>query len=159
MKNSPIQNKILLSTAIAVFAGMIGSGVVSFCAGMYYQREYRILPTIPHTNMKKELHTIRYSFTPYEIAQKSTQLAETCGDKSRLAEEKKSVMSDYKAKIDAKDSVIGLLSNHITNGYEIKSVECDVEYDFHAGLKRYFWQGELYDTRPMDDNDRQLEIS
>jgi hypothetical protein len=108
--------------------------------------------------VKKELHAIRYTFDKNEIALKSTQLAETCEQKSRLIEEKKSVNSDYKAKIDAKDSHISLLSSHITNGYEIKSVECEVEYDFVNGLKRYFYQGVLYDTRSMDDNDRQLEI-
>jgi hypothetical protein len=108
--------------------------------------------------IKKALHTIRYSFSPVEITQKSTQLAETCGDKSRLIEEKKSVVSDYKAKIDAKDSVISLLSSHITNGYEHKTVECEVEYDFDKGLKRFFYQGVLYDTQSMGDDERQLEI-
>jgi hypothetical protein len=108
---------------------------------------------------KKELHSIRYTFDKNEIAQKSTQLAETCGERTRLMEEKKSVTSDYKAKIDAKDSIVSLLSSHITNGYEIKTVECEVEYDHNAGLKRYFYQGVLYDTRAMDDTDRQLEIN
>lgn len=108
--------------------------------------------------MRKELHTIRYSFDRDEIAQKSQQLAETCGEKQRLVEEKKSVNSDYKAKIDAKDSIMNLLSSHITNGYEIKSVECDVEMDYDKGLKRYFYQGVLYDTVAMTGDDRQLEI-
>jgi len=108
--------------------------------------------------IKKELHHIRYAFDKNELAQKSTQLAETCGEKARLCEEKKSVNSEYKAKIDAKDSVISLLSSHITNGYEIKNVECEVEYDFDKGLKRYFYQGVLYETLSMTDSDRQLEI-
>lgn len=108
--------------------------------------------------IKRELHSIRYTFTPDELAQKSTQLAETCGEKARLVEEKKSVMSDYKAKIDAKDSIISLLSSHITNGYEIKTVECEVEVDYVAGVKLYFFQGTLYDTSPLEDEDRQLEL-
>jgi hypothetical protein len=108
--------------------------------------------------IKKELHTIRYSFDKNEITEKSKQLAETCGEKMRICEEKKSVNSQYKAKIDEKESVISLLSSHITNGYEIKSVECEVEYDYHAGLKRYFYQGVLYDTVAMTDSDRQQEL-
>lgn len=108
--------------------------------------------------IKKELHTIRYTFDKNELAQKSTQLAETCGEKSRLVEEKKSVNSDYKAKIDAKDSIIGLLSSNITNGYEIKTVECEVECDYDKGLKRYYYQGVLYETVAMSDEDRQLEM-
>jgi hypothetical protein len=98
---------------------------------------------------KKELHSIRYTFDKNEIAQKV----------HTACEEKKSVNSNYKAKIDEKDSIVSLLSSHITNGYEIKTVECEVEYDYDAGLKRYFFQGVLYDTRSMDDTDRQLDFN
>jgi hypothetical protein len=108
--------------------------------------------------IRKELHTIRYSFDKNELAEKSKQLAETCGDKMRIIEEKKSVNSQYKARIDEKESVINLLSSHITTGYEMKNVECEVEYDFDKGLKRYFYQGVLYDTAPMTDTDRQQEL-
>jgi hypothetical protein len=108
--------------------------------------------------IKKELHAIRYSFSKDELAEKSTQLADACGEKARLTEEKKSVVSDFKAKIDAKESIIGMLSNHITSGYEIKTVECEVEVDYDKGLKRYFYQGVLYDTRPLGDEERQLPL-
>ena len=108
------------------------------------------------SNIRKEMHHIRYTFDKAEIAQKSTQLAETCGEKARLIEEKKSVNSQYKAKIDEKDSVISLLSMHITNGYELKKTECEVEYDFDRNVKRIYYQGVLQDTHPMTDDDRQL---
>lgn len=108
--------------------------------------------------IKKELHTIRYSFSKDELAEQSMQLADACGEKHRLEDEKKSVSSNYKARIDEKVSVISRLSANVTNGYEIKSVECEVEFDFANGLKRYFYQGVLYDTQAMTDADRQLEI-
>ena len=109
--------------------------------------------------IKKELHLIRYSFSKDELQERSKMLAETCAEKARLIEEKKSVSSDYKAKIDAKDSTISLLSSNVTNGYEVKNVECEVEYDYEQGLKRYFYQGVLYDTVAMTDADRQLDIN
>lgn len=107
---------------------------------------------------RKELHTIRYTFDKTELAEKSKQLAETCGEKMRIIEEKKSVNSQYKAKIDEKESVISLLSSHITTGYEMKSAECEVEYDYDKGVKRYFYQGVLYDTVAMTDSDRQQDL-
>lgn len=67
--------------------------------------------------------------------------------------------SDYKAKIDAKDSTISLLSSHIKNGYEHKSVECEVLFLFDKLKKEYWYQGKLYDTKPMTPEDRQLRIS
>jgi hypothetical protein len=108
--------------------------------------------------VKKGLHRIKYDFTKSEIDEKSKQLADACGQKTNLIAEKKSVVSDFKAKIDAQDSIIGLLSGHITNGYEYKSVECEVEYDFGNNVKRFFFQGILYDTEQLTDADRQLEI-
>lgn len=107
---------------------------------------------------KKELHIIRYVFDEDEKRLKATQLAETCSEKTRLAEEKKSVVSDYKAKIDAKDSTISLLSSHITNGYEHKSVECEVKMLFDVLKKEYWYKGKLYDTVPMSPEDTQLKI-
>lgn len=107
---------------------------------------------------KKELHIIRYVFDEEEKKIKSMQLAETCAEKSRLSEEKKSVMSDYKAKIDAKDSTISLLSSHITNGYEHKSVECEVKFLYDQFKKEYWYKGQVYDVVPMSPEDQQLKV-
>lgn len=71
---------------------------------------------------------------------------------------KKAVSSDFKAKIDSKTSMMTMLSNHITTGFEMKNVEREVEFDFDKGLKRFYYQGVLYDTQSMTDEDRQLEI-
>jgi hypothetical protein len=109
--------------------------------------------------MIKELHTIRYSFSREEIEQKSKQLADEVGERVRLVEEKKSTVSQYKAKIDQKESVINLLSSHISNGYEIKSVECIVEKDFARKVKNYFYEGVLYDTVPMTQADFQTDLT
>ena len=47
---------------------------------------------------------------------------------SELEEAKKSVTSDYAAKINEAKGSCNKLSNFISNGYEYRDVECTVEY-------------------------------
>lgn len=108
---------------------------------------------------KKELHDIKYQFTKEEIDLKSKQLAVACEDRSRLEDEKKEIMSNFKYKLDGKNSEINLLSNHINTGFEHKNVTCEVQMDYKAGVKKYYWEGKLYDTIKMTASDYQMEIS
>lgn len=105
-----------------------------------------------------ELHVIRYQFSKEETAKHSSELAEACAEKQAIEAEKKSMASTLKAKIDAQDSRIGLLSKYITTGYDHRSVECIIKKDFVKGVKEYYFQGELMDTAPMTEEDYQLGI-
>lgn len=111
------------------------------------------------TKNKKQQHTIKYVFNEQEIAEKAKQLANECSEKQNLEDEKKAVMSDFKSKVDGKDAIIGLLSNHINFGFEMKTVLCDVEFDFKKGVKHLFFDGKKYDTVKITEEDRQLEIA
>lgn len=112
-----------------------------------------------HVTRSKELRNIRYAFTPDELANKSRQLANACDERSNIVAEKKSVMSDFKSKIDAKDAIVSLLSGHICNGYEMKNVECDVIKDFEKGTKTYTYNGVPYETVDLSASDRQTELN
>lgn len=114
---------------------------------------------IPPVTRSKELRNIRYAFTEAELQDKSKQLATACTEKQHIEDEKKSVNSDFKAKIDAKTSSINLLSNHISNGFEMRNVECEVEKDFEKGIKKYFYDGKEYDSVPLTALDRQAELN
>lgn len=107
----------------------------------------------------KELHTIRYPFKPEELAEKSKQMASAVDEKNRLADDLKTIKSEHKAKTDAKDAIINLMSSHINNGYEMKNVECEVEKDYEKGVKTYFYNGVKYDTVPLSNMDRQTELA
>lgn len=109
--------------------------------------------------LSKELRNIRYLFTKEELEGKSRQLANACTAHDSLEQEKKTVNSDYKAKIEAQISVIKSLSNHISNGYEMKNVECEVEKDFEKGVKNYLYNGQVYDSVTLSDHDRQTELN
>lgn len=114
---------------------------------------------IPPVTYGKELRNIRYAFTSEELTSKSRQLAEACTKKTQIETEKKSVVSEFKAKIDAQDSQINLLSGHISNGFETRNVECEVEKDFDKGIKKYSHNGITYDTVPLTNLDRQTELA
>lgn len=71
---------------------------------------------------------LRYDFTAPEIYDLSMKLANKTQDKSRVAEEKKSVVSQYKSQIDAIDAELSNISSKVANGYEMRKVECEIQY-------------------------------
>lgn len=109
------------------------------------------------TITRKENYNFRYQFTKEELEEKAKQLAKSCEERTSIEDEKKSVMSDFKAKIDSKTAEINHLSNNINSGYEYVTKTCEVEYDFEAGFKKYFYDGVQVGKEKMTSNDYQLE--
>ncbi len=105
-----------------------------------------------------ELHQIRYEFSEDEKRTFSTQLADACQTKHQTESDKKEAMSSFKAKIDAQDSHIRLLSSRVATGYEFRTENCIVKKDFKKGVKEYYYQGVLYDTVKMTAEDHQLRL-
>lgn len=112
-----------------------------------------------HVVKAKEMHTIRYAFTDDELKEKSKRMAEAANNKTKIQNDLKTVKSEYKAKIDAEDALIANMANQISNGYESRNVECEVEKDFEKGVKTYTYQGVKYDTVPLTNFDRQTELN
>jgi hypothetical protein len=108
--------------------------------------------------MVKELHTIRYTFSKKELEEKAKALADEVGDRARLCEEKKAIVSQYKSRIDQKDSTINLHSQHISNGYEVRNAECLMQKDFANRMKHYYFEGVLVDSVPMTESDLQTDL-
>lgn len=112
--------------------------------------------------MKKDetqLKIIRYTFSPDEIVTHSKELAEVCGQKKEIEEEKKAIVSQFKAKVDAHDARISLLSKWVTAGYDYRNLECVVKKNFKSGKKEFYYQGELVDEEPLTAADHQLAIA
>lgn len=106
--------------------------------------------------IRKENFDFKYKFTPEELDQKSKQLAKACEDRNALEDQKKSVMSDFKAKIDQKAAEINILSGHINSGYEYVTKTCNVHYDFDKGIKTYAHGDQIVGTVKMVASDYQL---
>lgn len=69
---------------------------------------------------------------------------------------KKQFNSEVKAKIDAKDSEISLLSNNISTEKEYVSKTCDCLFDFKKGTKTYFYDSEKVGEEKMRPEDYQI---
>jgi hypothetical protein len=107
---------------------------------------------------KKENYTFDYKFSKEELEDKSKQLALACEERNRLEDDKKSVMSDYKAKIDGKNAEINIVSGHINTGKERLTKTCDVVLDFDNGYKTYYWDGLKVGTEKLTKDDYQLSL-
>lgn len=98
---------------------------------------------------KKENYNFQYFFDEPELKEKSKHLAKSCEERNSLEDQKKSVMSEFKSKLDSKNAEINLISGNINNGYEWLTKTCDVEYDFYNGEKNYYLNGKLVGTEKI----------
>jgi hypothetical protein len=89
----------------------------------------------------QENYDFKYTFSEEEKAQKAQQLARACKERNGIEDEKKSVMANFKAKIDSATAEMNLLSNQIANGYEYLTKTCVVIKDFDKGVREYFYEG------------------
>ncbi|OGV36189.1 MAG: hypothetical protein A2020_12350 [Lentisphaerae bacterium GWF2_45_14] len=93
-----------------------------------------------------------------EKQKKGQQLAETNQRKQSIDEQKKAISSDFKAKIDACDSSIGVLALAIQTGKEYREVECELHYNNPTdGIKTTyrFDTGETIRVEAMTTDEKQ----
>lgn len=80
---------------------------------------------------------LRYDFTEEEIRDKAKQLALAIQTQTQAQEEQKVAQAQFKERIEAQVSVIGRLSRSINMGWEMRTIDCRIE--FHTpvqGTKR-----------------------
>lgn len=107
---------------------------------------------------RKENYQFKYVFSEDELKDKSKQLARAIQSRLELEDEKKTAVTEFKAKIEAKVSESNLISNHINNGYEYLFKTCEVVLNFETGRKQYFYEGVQVGEEPMTKDDYQKEI-
>lgn len=76
-----------------------------------------------------EKRTLRYDFTAVEIHDLSVQLANETKKVGSLTEEKKSVTSQWTAKINEAKALCNTLSFKVADGYEHRDVDCEVIFN------------------------------
>jgi hypothetical protein len=76
-----------------------------------------------------EKRTLRYDFTAVEVHDLSVQLANETKKVVSLTEEKKSVVSQWTAKINESKAACNSLSFKVADGYEHREVECEVIFN------------------------------
>lgn len=72
--------------------------------------------------------SLRYDFTASEIHDLSLELAKKTKELSSLAEEKKTVTSQYSARLNEVKATTNKLSNQVADGWEYREIDCEVIY-------------------------------
>ncbi len=108
-------------------------------------------------NVRKENYQFNRKFSPAELTTKSIALSQACIDRNTLEDEKKAIISQYKAKIEAENGRINLLAGELQRGSENVLKTCEVFYDFDKATKHYSYEGVEVGTERMEKKDYQLQ--
>lgn len=110
--------------------------------------------------MAMEYINIKHILTQEERNEMAFSLAEKQLEKNMLEDEKKSVTSSYKAKIDAKNAEINVLSGNVKDGYVFVSIYSDRRKN--TVTRQWEWwnpeTGEIVKTEPFSPKDYQTNI-
>lgn len=116
-----------------------------------------LVPAEKKKAVRKENYQFNRKFSSEELMQKSMQLSSACISRNSLEDEKKAVVSEYKAKLDSKNSEINLLAGELDRRSENVLKTCEVFYDFDKGTKHYSYEGAEVGTERMEKKDYQLQ--
>jgi len=108
-------------------------------------------------NIKEHLKCV---LTEEEIKEAGASLARKYSEITDLEEQKKSVVSDFKAQIDSATAMASVLARRIQNGYEYRNVDCEEQYDFNEKEIRVVRldTGEIFKSRPMTPDELQTNF-
>lgn len=121
--------------------------------------------------VKTEKRSLRYDFKAVEIHELSQQLASKNLDAVEIENEAKSVQSQYSSKLKVVKSEIGKLSRQVSDGWELREVECEIEYHKPEKGKKTVtrkdtnrstvepmesWEWNLFNQAPDDSEDENL---
>jgi hypothetical protein len=103
---------------------------------------------------------VKYVFSKEEKAEISSNMAQKYGELEQLEKDKKAVTSDFNSKIDSAKAQIGGAAIKLTNGYEMKSVKCEVDRDYDKKFIRWIRtdNGEIAKERAMTADELQREL-
>lgn len=102
----------------------------------------------------------KYDFTEDDKKEIAQKMAMKTLESGELEQQKKSVMTGFKNKIEAADLVARECANHLKDGYEMRSIECEVIRDYDDGVIRYVRvdNGECVRTDDITHEERQMHI-
>jgi len=117
---------------------------------------------MPDETQKVEYKTeyCKYEFTAEELRDIAENLAIKTQDLEKAEDEKKSVMSAYKERIEKIALEVKQSARLYKDRYEMRDIECMVERDFETGVVRFVRtdNGEVARTSKMTMAERQMSI-
>ena len=85
---------------------------------------------------QKVKRSLKYEFKAEEIHELATELANKNQELRQLEENKKAVTADFGSRMTVCKEQIGLLSDRVASGYEMRDVSCVVDYHIPTPNKK-----------------------
>lgn len=103
---------------------------------------------------------LRYDFSEEDRKVMANDLAEAVNEKVNAEADLKAVRDQFKSRISEAEARISRFARALRSGFEMRDIECRVDYDFEKRLVRYIRSdnGELGETRQMLEHELQLEM-
>lgn len=103
---------------------------------------------------------VKHVFTEDEKKEIATDMAQKVTELKEHEDSKKAVMSDFNSKIDAAKAHINSSATKLNNGYEMKTVKCEVVRDYELKIIKYIRtdNGEVGKEKPMSSDDMQMKL-
>lgn len=118
----------------------------------------RALTTTHQQKRSKEIINYKHEFTQDEIVEKAHLQATAQADLNALKDQKKSVMSDFNAKIQAKQETINEYARQVNSGVEPRRGECEIIKDFDKGIKTAYLDGKVVLEEKLTTADYTLQF-
>lgn len=112
--------------------------------------------------MQTTTEWLKYEFSEDELKEFAKKLAYETRELMENEETKKSVMSDFKSKIESSKEKISKLSNLINNGYEYRNIDCEVQLNSpEDGQKTIIRKdtGEVVKSLSMTEEEKQEKLN
>jgi hypothetical protein len=111
--------------------------------------------------VKKVTEYLRHNFSDAELLIMGSEQAQAHSELGEIELEFDSVKASFKNRTAAVEAKIGSLSRNINNRFEMRNIECALEYDVpNVGEVTYRRTdtGEAAKVRPMTEKERQMDL-
>lgn len=107
---------------------------------------------------RKVIKDFYFELTEKDRVEKSNQLGELFHEKSELTTELEVTKNRINPQVKDLDGRISHVLGLFDVGRELRTVECMEKFDYATDKVEYIFEGEVMDSRAMNDADRQLEF-
>ena len=103
---------------------------------------------------------LKYVFTEKEKSEIAIDMAQKVSELNQAEDQRKAIASDFKSKIDGLQATINHAAVRLNNGYEMRSIECEVIPNWEEKIWEYVRSdtGEVAKTTEMSPEDLQMRF-
>ena len=101
---------------------------------------------------------LNFKLTEEDFADKGKDAGKLAGELGKLEAEFDGIKRQWKEKIEAKQTELDIILTTIRRGDEDRKVLCVEQKDFREHVVNYIFDGEIMHSRPMEMNERQMEL-